>query len=187
MHLFGGTAAAWRVCNAAMRRRAHVSSVPLSRIRIVPAGVQGRRASISFFPRLDARFVTTQILVLYDRSALGDLAVETGFQVAREQADATLHVLAVPGIADDAMQCERLADDLIAFARIGQRYGIALDGDVMAEPSVERINAEIRKRKIDRIITAKPDGQEGDNEISRLLDAVVQSTGIPAIVVHGVS
>jgi nucleotide-binding universal stress UspA family protein len=129
--------------------------------------------------------VATQILALYDRSALGDLAVETAFQIAREQASASLHVLAVPSVTDDAMQCERLADDLIAFVRIGQRYGIALDGDVVSEPSIQRIADEVRKRKINLIVIAKPEGQESHTEISRLLDAVVLATGIPTTVVHG--
>jgi len=129
--------------------------------------------------------VATQILALYDRSALGDLAVETAFQLAREQSTAALHVLAVPSVTDDATQCERLADDLLAFARIGQRYGIALDGDVLADPSIERVADEVRKRKINLIVIAKPDDLGADTEISRLLDAVVRDTGVPATVVRG--
>ncbi|GLQ99019.1 universal stress protein [Dyella mobilis] len=127
----------------------------------------------------------TQILALYDRSALGDLAVETAFQAAREQATAALHLLAIPSVADDAAQCERLSDDLIAFARIGQRYGIVLDGAVIVEPTVERITTEVRARKINLLVIAKPASQRGSTELSRLLDAVAHVTGIPTTVVHG--
>jgi len=113
------------------------------------------------------------------------LAVETAFQVAREQTAAVLHILAVPSVADDATHCERLHDDLIAFARISQRYGIALDGELIVEPSVERITEEIRKRKINLIVIAKPAGKDSSSELSRLLDTVSQATGVPATVVRG--
>ena len=65
--------------------------------------------------------MTARILALYDRSPLGDLAVESAFQFARGHDAAALVVLAVPEVSGDAGQREVLHDDLLIFVRLGQR------------------------------------------------------------------
>jgi hypothetical protein len=129
--------------------------------------------------------VATQILALYDRSALGDLAVETAFQLAGEQSVAGLHILAVTSAGDDAAERETLADDLIMFARIATRHGVALDGAVIGQPTLERLTEEVRKRRIDHLVIAKPLSPHDGTDISRLLETVAHDMGLPATVVPG--
>lgn len=129
--------------------------------------------------------MTARILTAYDRSPLGDLAVEAAFQLARSQETAELHVLAIPALPGDAGQCETLYDDLLVFARLGRRFGVAVDGIVILQsPDVQSIATEIRQRRIDRLIIAKPAGSGGETAIGRLLDAAAEATGIATIVVR---
>lgn len=135
-------------------------------------------------PSLETLPMTARILVAYDRPPLGDLAVEAAFTLARSLGVAELHVLAIPAISGAVGHRETLYDDLIAIARLGQRFGVAVDGIVMQSPDVQRIATEIRLRRIDRLVIAKPAGCNGGTAIGQLLDAAAEATGVDTIVVR---
>jgi nucleotide-binding universal stress UspA family protein len=128
--------------------------------------------------------MTTRILAVYDRSPLGNLAVETAFHVACSNDDAVLHVLAISTTSSDAEQRETLDDDLLAFVQVGRRLGVAVDGAVMDMPDTERFVTEMRQRQINHLVIAKPAGQDGGTAISRMLDDAATSTGTVTTVVR---
>lgn len=129
--------------------------------------------------------MTIRILAVFDRTPLGHLAVETAFQSACSKAQAEVHVLAIPTTPGDAEQQEALHDDLVAFAQVGRRLGVLMDGAIVEAPDTARIVAEIRQRKIDRLVIAKPARQTPDTAIDRLLDAAANVAGISTLVVRG--
>jgi hypothetical protein len=128
--------------------------------------------------------MTERILVAYDRSSFGDLAVETALQLARERADAELHVLAIAQAAGNLSLREQLNDDLIAFAHLGRRFGVAVEGAVLVAPDAECIATELTRRRIDRVVVARPAPPAGDTEVDRLLDAAAAIAGVDTVVVR---
>lgn len=128
--------------------------------------------------------MTERILAAYDRSSLGDLAVETALQIARERAAAELHVLAISQAAGNLPLGEQLNDDLIAFTHLGQRFGVAVDGTVLMAPDVASVAAELTRRRIDRVVIARPAAPAGDAAIDRLMDAAAAAAGVATIEVH---
>lgn len=128
--------------------------------------------------------MTIRILAVYDRTPLGHLAVETAFQAACSKAEAELHVLAVSTTPGDAEQNETLHDDLVAFAQVSRRLGVLMDGAIVDAPDTERIMTEIRQRKIDRLVIARPAAPTPDTAIDRLLDAAAKTTGIAVLEVR---
>ena len=128
--------------------------------------------------------MNARVLAVYDRSILGDLAVEAALQFARSHDVAELHFLAIAASSADATQCEVLTDDLLAFARLGQRQGLVVDGCVIDMPDAECMATEIRQRKIDHVLIAEPAGVGNHNAITDLLGEAAKVTGITPIVVH---
>jgi nucleotide-binding universal stress UspA family protein len=128
--------------------------------------------------------MTERILVAYDRSSLGDLAVETALQLARERTGTELHVLAISQAAGDVPLREQLNDDLVAFAHLGRRLGVAVDGTVLVAPDVECIATELTQRRIDRVVIARPAAPAGDTAIDRLMDAAAGAAGVDTVVVR---
>lgn len=129
--------------------------------------------------------MTARILALYDRSPLGDLAVESAFQFARGHDAAALVVLAVPEVSGDAGQREVLHDDLLIFVRLGQRLGIAVDGELVDAPDAARLALEMRRWRVDHAIIVKPAKDDGD-AMGRMrdLDAAAGAVGVTTIVVQ---
>ncbi|KRE89031.1 hypothetical protein ASG87_05650 [Frateuria sp. Soil773] len=130
--------------------------------------------------------MTTRILALYDRSPLGDLAVETAFQFARGCDAAALVVLAVSGIPVEAKQREVLHDDLLLFVHLGQRLGIAVDGEVIDAPNAERLSLEMLRWRVDHAVIVEPAAKDGESAMQRMrdLDAAAGATGVTTIVVR---
>jgi len=129
--------------------------------------------------------MTVHILAVYDRSSFGDLAVETAFELARDETAGVLHVLAISAVPKSVSQHEQLTDDLIAFARIGQQVGLTVEGSILETPSVERLVEEIRNRQIDHLVIVQPAGQGVDTTISRVLEAAAAAAGVATTVVRG--
>ena len=128
--------------------------------------------------------MNARVVAVYDRSILGDLAVEAALQFARTHDVAELHILAIAASSADATQREVLNDDLLAFARLGQRQGLIVDGCVIDMPDAERMVTEIRQRKIDHLVIAEPAGVENHNAMTDLLGEAAKTTGITTIVVR---
>ena len=132
--------------------------------------------------------MNARVLAVYDRSILGDLAVETALQFSRTHDVDELHVLAIAVSSGDVTQRRVLNDDLLAFARLGQRQGVVVDGCVIDMPDAERMATEIRQRKIDHLVIARPasveNHLESHNAITDLLDEAAKATGITAITVR---
>jgi len=125
-----------------------------------------------------------RVLAVYDRSPLGDLAIEAALRFAGTHDVAVLHILAVPELPGDAGQRETLNDDLLAFARLGLKRQVVVDGSVIDVLDTERLMAEMRRREIDHLIIAKPAGSDADTAIGRMLDAAAEAAGIATIVVR---
>ena len=128
--------------------------------------------------------MNARVLAVYDRSNLGDLAVETALQFARTHDVDELHVLAIAASPDNVTQYGMLNDDLLAFARLGQRQGVVMNGCVIDMPDAERMATEIRERKIDHLVIVEPAGGENHSVISDLLEEAAKATGITTIVVR---
>lgn len=130
--------------------------------------------------------MTTRILAVYNRSPLGDLAVETAFQFARTCDAAALIVLAVPEAPGDAKQREVLHDDLLLFVHLGQRLGIAVDGEMIDAPNAEQLALEILRRRVDHVIIVEPaeKGGGGTAEYMSALDTAAGATAATTIVVR---
>jgi regulator of RNase E activity RraA len=128
--------------------------------------------------------MNARVLAVYDRSILGDLAIETALQYSRTHDVAELHILAIAASPGDVTQWAVLNDDLRAFARLGQRQGVVVDGCVLDMPDVERMTTEIRQRKIDHLIIAEPADAENRRVMADLLDKAAKATGIATIVVR---
>jgi hypothetical protein len=128
--------------------------------------------------------MTERILVAYDRSSLGDLAVETALQLARERTGTELHVLAISQAAGNLPLREQLNDDLVAFVHLGRRLGVAVDGTVLVAPDAECIATELTQRRIDRVVIARPASPAGDTVIDRLMDAAAAAAGVDTVVVR---
>ncbi|PWK89729.1 universal stress protein [Fulvimonas soli] len=101
------------------------------------------------------------ILVLYDGSPDTDRAVEHALTLARQRS-ARLFVLAVAphsanaGAAASARVA--LTDDLIAFARLGRRLGVEVDGSCLDQPDRGIVEQVIASHRIDRVVLPKADG-----------------------------
>ena len=128
--------------------------------------------------------MNARVLAVYDRSILGDLAVESALQFARTHNVDELHVLAIAMSPDNVTQYGMLNDDLQAFARLGQRQGVVMYGSVIDMPDAERMATEIRQRNIDHLIIAEPADGENHSVISELLGEAAKATGITTIVVR---
>ena len=75
----------------------------------------------------------------------------------RPRADAAaLVVLAVSGIPADAGQREVLHDDLLLFVHLGQRLGVAVDGEVIDAPNAERLALEMLRWRVDHVVIVEP-------------------------------
>jgi len=125
-----------------------------------------------------------RVLAVYDRSPLGDLAIEAALRFAGSHDVAVLHILAVPGLPGDAVQREALNDDLLAFARLGLRLEVVVDGGVIDVLDAERLMAEMQQREIDHLVIAKPAGADANTAIGRMLDAAAEAAGIATLVVR---
>ena len=121
--------------------------------------------------------MTTRILAVYDRSPLGDLSVETALRFARTCDEAELIVLAVPDASASAGQRETLHDDLLLFVHLGQRFGIAVDGELVDAPDAERFVVEMRRWRIDRVIVVEPAGQ-GGGSLMKYMPALDVAAGV---------
>lgn len=130
--------------------------------------------------------MTTRILTVYDRTSLGDLAVETAFQFARTCDAAELIVLAVPEVPGDAGQRASLNDDLLMFVHLGRRLGIAVDGELIDAPNSERFALEMRRWRIDHVIIVEPAGKDGGSAMRCMpaLDAAAGMAGVTTMVVR---
>lgn len=128
--------------------------------------------------------MTSRILAVFDGTPLGHLAVETAFQAACSKTEAELYVLAVPVTPGDTEQNETLHDDLLAFAQVGRRLGVLVDGTVTDVADAERIVNEIRQRKIDRVVIARPAPPDPDTAMNQLLDMAAKTTDIATIEVR---
>lgn len=130
--------------------------------------------------------MTTRILAIYERSPLGDLAVENALQFARTCDEAVLTVLAIPEVSGDAGQRETLHDDLLLFVHLGQRFGIAVDGELIDAPDAERFALEMRRWRIDHVIIVESAGKGGGNAMNCMsaLKAAADAAGATMIVVR---
>lgn len=130
--------------------------------------------------------MTTRILAVYDRTSLGDLAIETAFQFARTCDAAEVIVLAVPEVPGNAGQHASLNDDLLTFVHLGRRLGIAVDGELIDAPDSERFALEMRRWRIDHVIIVEPAGQDGRSAMGCMpaLDAAAGVAGVTTIVVR---
>ncbi|MEO7067259.1 MAG: hypothetical protein ABI114_10155 [Rhodanobacter sp.] len=128
--------------------------------------------------------MNVRVLAVYDRSVLGDLTVEAALRFSRTHDVAEMHILAIVAAPDSAIERGLMNDDLLAFARLGQRQGVVVDGCVIATLDAERVATEIRQRKIDDLIIAEPVGLENHSAITELLDEAAKATGITTIVVR---
>ena len=128
--------------------------------------------------------MNARVLAIYDRSNLGDLAVEAALQFARSHDVSELHVMAIDASPGDATQRELLNDDLLAFARLGQRHGVVVDGCVIDMPDAERMEREIRQRKIDHLVIAESADKADHGAIAGMLGIAARATGVNTIVVR---
>ena len=128
--------------------------------------------------------MNARVLAVYDRSNLGDLAVEAAFQFAHNHYVDELHVLAIATSPGNETQRGMLNDDLMAFARQGQRQGVVMNGCVIDIPDAEHMATEIRQRKIDHLVIAEPAVGENHSVIADLLDEAAKATGVTTIVVR---
>lgn len=130
----------------------------------------------------------SRFLVAYDRSALGDLAVEEGLRLAKE-AGARLYIL---GLWDEPAERasgwglsaqDRLHDDLISIFHLGQRLGVEVDSLVLAQPTVSDVRGVMRTEKISRVVVARMrDDDRLHDHWGRVLEAAAEAEKIPMTV-----
>lgn len=120
-----------------------------------------------------------RLLVPYDASFCADRAVEHAMQLARAW-NATLFVVALaPAGADGAQANGQLMDDLVAFARLGRRLGVDVDGSYLKKPNEALIRQLIDSHHIDHLVIALCDGPAAGSENGQLLRALAQNCPVP--------
>lgn len=132
---------------------------------------------------MDSRF-----LVAYDRSSLGDFAVEEGLRMAKE-AGAGLYVLGLggepaPGTPGWGLsQQDRLHEDLISIFHLGQRLGVDVDGSVPTQPTIADVRGVIRAENISRVVVARMrDDDQSRDHWGRVLESAATAEKVPVTV-----
>lgn len=119
-----------------------------------------------------------RLLVAYDASLCADRAVEHAMQLARTW-NASLYVaaLAPPGAKGTAVGAQ-LMDDLIAFAHLGRRFGIDVDGSFVDSPNEVVLKQLMTSHQIDHLVVAHC-SDAAPSDITRLLQNLVQDSPVP--------
>ncbi|MEW9570400.1 universal stress protein [Rhodanobacter sp. Si-c] len=122
---------------------------------------------------------TGHILVLYDGSPGTDGAVEHALALAR-QVPARLFVLAVAPTGATPSTRTSLTDDLIAFARLGRRLGVEVDGSCLDEAAHDVVEQVIASHGIDRVVLPGTDSAS-KSPIADLLRDLGQDCPVPIV------
>jgi nucleotide-binding universal stress UspA family protein len=120
----------------------------------------------------------TRILVAYDGSNAAGDGFETALQLASDNKASVYVVGAARQPEDGPASRERLNDDLVAFARLGKRFGIAVDGCVLENASPPRVAELIKTQNIDHVRVPKPADGGAPAALTDLLTSAAQLTNV---------
>lgn len=96
--------------------------------------------------------MTVHILVVHDGSAPADVAVEAALDLAGEFPERSLFVLKILQSSADPLSRRNAEDDLMSFAKLGQRLGIEVDGELTEDLSLENLARVLRQRRISHLV-----------------------------------
>lgn len=119
-----------------------------------------------------------RVLVPYDASFCADRAVEHALQLAHAW-NASLYVVALASAhVDGPAAGNRLMDDLIAFAHLGRRLGVEVDGSFLESPSTPVLKQLMASHRIDHLVVAVCKGA-ADSDNARLIQSLAQDSPVP--------
>jgi len=122
--------------------------------------------------------MTERVLVLYDATPCADQAVEHALRLAQEW-NASLYVVALAPTDDGThSRSSQLMDDLVAFAHLGRRLGIDVDGSFLDAPDQGVLEQLIASHRIDHLVMALCNDTE-PNANARLLRALAENSPVP--------
>lgn len=119
-----------------------------------------------------------RVLVPYDATPCADQAVEYALRLAQEW-NASLYVVALaPANADTHPRSSQLMDDLVAFAHLGRRLGIDVDGSFLDTPDQGVLKQLIASHRIDHLVVALCN-DTAPNANAQLLRALAENSPVP--------